>query len=175
MSDHDPLSLNRLTGIGSQTLVRLARLGLFNQQDLLFHLPARYEDRTHIDPIGSLTPGQHVQVEARIELTELTPRGRRCLICRISDGTGHLFLRFFHFTARQIDQLARGLTIRCYGEVKAGFYGLEMAHPDYRLISAGESGQADSQLTPVYPLTDGLHQKTLRNLLAQVLQFLKSW
>ncbi len=170
MTDTTPSSLARLRGIGPQTLTRLGKLGLLTQQDLLFHLPLRYEDRTRIDAIGSLIPGQNAQVEGQIELTELTPKGRRTLICRISDGTGFLNLRFFHYTARQIEQLARGAFIRCYGEVKAGFYGLEMAHPDYHLIGAEERGYAGNTLTPVYPLTEGLHQKTLRQLIAQVLE-----
>ncbi|MGI9212408.1 MAG: ATP-dependent DNA helicase RecG [Methylococcaceae bacterium] len=168
MTDHD--SLARLAGAGSQTLNRLVRLGIFTRHDLLFHLPTRYEDRTRIEAIGHLNPGQQAQVEGRVELAEVVSGKRRVLLCRIRDDSGRLHLRFFHYTARQIEQLAPGVAIRCYGEVKAGYYGLEMAHPDYQLLTALDPDEPDCTLTPVYPATEGLHQKTLRRLVRQVLE-----
>jgi len=159
-----------LAGIGSQTLSKLARLGLFTRQDLLFHLPTRYEDRTRLTPIGHLHPGQSALIEGRLELAELTSGKRRTLLCRINDQTGRLHLRFFHFNAHQVEQLTAGVFVRCYGEIKAGFYGLEMTHPDYHLMTAGDREQPESTLTPVYPGTEGLHQKTLRRLILKVME-----
>ena len=166
--------LSRLAGIGSQTLSKLARLGLFTRQDLVFHLPTRYEDRTRITPLGHVHPGQPALVEGRMELAELTAGKRRTLLCRINDQTGRLHLRFFHFTARQIEQLTAGVLIRCYGEVKAGFYGLEMTHPDYQLLMADQCEAPESSLTPVYPTTEGLHQKTLRRLVLLAMESLSA-
>ena len=162
-------SIASLKGVGAQTLKKLERLGLRTLQDLLFHLPGRYEDRTRIHPIASLRSGGHALIEGRVELAETLPSGRRSLVIRLSDGTGHVHLRFFHYTQDQRRQFEPGRLLRCYGEVRDGFYGREINHPDYRLITDNEGGQPESTLTPVYPLTEGLHQKALRRLIAQAL------
>ncbi|CAL1239667.1 ATP-dependent DNA helicase RecG [Candidatus Methylocalor cossyra] len=165
----DTLPIASLKGVGAQTLARLQRLGLTTVQDLLFHLPFRYEDRTRILPLGSVKPGEPAQVEGQIELVEVLPKGRRALIVRIADGTGALHLRFFHYTAAQQGQFLRGRRLRCYGEVREGYFGPEITHPDYQFVAEGEAGRAEPHLTPVYPLTEGVHQKTLRRLIAQAL------
>jgi len=170
-TDPAMLPISRLKGAGAQTLVRLEKLGLRSVQDLLFHLPFRYEDRTHIQPLGALQPGMHVLVEGRVELAQVASGGRRSLVCRIGDGTGFLNLRFFHFTGQQLGQFVRGSLIRCFGEVREGYHGLEIAHPDYKFVSTAEAGQADATLTPVYPLTEGLHQNVMRRLVTQALEY----
>jgi ATP-dependent DNA helicase RecG len=162
-------SIASLKGVGAQTLKKLERLGLHTLQDLLFHLPLRYEDRTRIVPLASLRSGDHALIEGRVELTETLPTGRRSLVIRLSDESSHITLRFFHFTQDQRRQFEPGRLLRCYGEVREGFYGREINHPDYRLITDSEAGQPESTLTPVYPLTEGLHQKALRRLIAQAL------
>ena len=162
-------SIAGLKGVGAQTLKKLERLGLRTLQDLLFHLPHRYEDRTRVVPLGSLRGGDHALIAGCIELCELTPTARRSLVVRIADGSGHLHLRFFHFTADQRRQLEPGRWVRCFGEIRDGFYGLEIVHPDYRLVSEHEARQAEATLTPVYPLTEGIPQKQLRKLVAQAL------
>ncbi|MFB2828193.1 ATP-dependent DNA helicase RecG [Aeromonas jandaei] len=165
----DKISLDSLKGVGSKMQEKLERLGLATVQDLLFHLPLRYEDRTQVWPIGDLPPGLHGAVEGEIQDTQLVMGRRRMLVCRISDGTGTLTLRFFNFTAAQKNSLAAGRLIRCFGEVRPGKYGLEMAHPEYKLLGEEQAGQTEEALTPVYPTTEGLRQLTLRNLTDQAL------
>ncbi|QHB80838.1 ATP-dependent DNA helicase RecG [Aeromonas veronii] len=165
----DKIPLDSLKGVGSKMLVKLERLGLATVQDLLFHLPLRYEDRTQVWPIGDLPPGLHGAVEGEIQDTQLVMGRRRMMVCRISDGTGTLTLRFFNFTAAQKNSLAAGRLIRCFGEVRPGKYGLEMAHPEYKLLGEEQAGQTEEALTPVYPTTEGLRQLTLRNLTDQAL------
>lgn len=165
----DKIPLDSLKGVGSKMLEKLERLGLATVQDLLFHLPLRYEDRTQVWPIGDLPPGLHGAVEGEIQDTLLVMGRRRMLVCRISDGTGTLTLRFFNFTAAQKNSLAQGRLMRCFGEVRPGKYGLEMAHPEYKLLGDDQAGQTESALTPVYPTTEGLRQLTLRNLTDQAL------
>jgi ATP-dependent DNA helicase RecG len=162
-------SIASLKGVGAQTLKKLERLGLRTLQDLLFHLPLRYEDRTRIIPMASLSSGDHALIEGRVELAETLPSGRRSLVIRLADDTGHIHLRFFQYTQDQRRQFEPGRLLRCYGEVRDGFYGREINHPDYRLITDSEAGNPESTLTPVYPLTEGLHQKALRKLIAQAL------
>jgi ATP-dependent DNA helicase RecG len=170
-ADLDSIPIAALKGAGALALKRLEKLGLATVRDLLFHLPFRYEDRTRIVPLGGLEPGGQVQVEGRVELAEVMPRGRRSLVVRIADGTGHLYLRFFHFTPAQQALFARGRRLRCYGEARSGYYGLEMTHPDFQVLDEAEAGQPEPNLTPVYPSTEGLHQKLLRKLVEQALAY----
>ena len=152
-----------LPGVGTRLAGRLERLGIRTAADLLLHLPHRYEDRTHIRPIGSLRPGEKALVEGTVELAEVARGRRRRLLCRLSDGTGRLDLVFFHFYPRQAEQLRRGAVIQCFGEARHGYAGLQMAHPEYRQVEPG-GGVGDSSLTPVYPSTEGLAQGQLRRL-----------
>jgi ATP-dependent DNA helicase RecG len=161
-----------LRGIGPRVGERLAHLGVHTVADLLCLLPIRYEDRTELRPLGSLRPGEKVLAEGKIELAEVIYRGRRAMLCRISDGTGAITLRFFHFSRAQQNNLVRGATLRCFGEVRAGPTGREMVHPEYRLV--GPDTEPPSEvLTPVYPTTEGLHQQRLRSLAAQALAVLE--
>ncbi len=151
---------------------RLERLGIRTVQDVLFHLPLRYEDRTRVVPMGALRPGDHAVVEGEIDLAEVRFGRRRSLLVRISDGTGSLTLRFFHFNAAQQAGFIRGTGIRCYGEVRAGPTTAEMIHPEYRLIESGFETPVEEHLTPVYPATEGVHQLTLRSITSQALHYL---
>jgi ATP-dependent DNA helicase RecG len=126
---NDPLPVTALRGVGDALAERLRALGVENTQDLLFLLPLRYEDRTHLVPLGELRPGQRAAIEAEVQLTEVSFRGRRQLLCRVSDGSGFLTLRFFHFSAQQQQALVRGLRIRCFGEARRSGQGLEFVHP----------------------------------------------
>ena len=139
-------------------------LGVTTVQDLLFVLPTRYEDRTRVQPIGSLLAGHRAVVEGEVQLTEVVFRRRRQMLCRIADGSGFLTLRFFYFSAAQQEGLARGTRIRCFGEVRRGPLGLEMVHPEYRRIFDDRAPLEDS-LTPVYPATEGVSQGRLRMLI----------
>lgn len=158
-----------LTGIGSQSVIRLKKLGIYTVQDLLFHLPHRYEDRTRIYPINTLSPGMAVLICGTVEFTDILMKGRRSLLCRISDSSGYITLRFFHFNARQQSSLSPGTLISCFGEIRHGYQGLEIVHPEYKIISSTEN-ITDPRLTPIYPLTEGLHQSTLRKAVAQALE-----
>jgi ATP-dependent DNA helicase RecG len=168
----DALPVTVLKGVGPRVAGRLERLGIRTVQDVLFHLPLRYEDRTRVVPMGALRPGDHAVVEGEIDLAEVRFGRRRSLLVRISDGTGSLTLRFFHFNATQQAGFVRGAGIRCYGEVRAGPTTVEMIHPEYRLIEPGLETPVEEHLTPVYPATEGVHQLTLRSITAQALQYL---
>ena len=164
------LPVSALKGVGPKLKEKLARLGLHTVQDVLFHLPLRYQDRTRLRPIGSLRPGMEAVVEGEIELADVVFRGRRSLVCRVSDGTGHVHLRFFYFGAAQQANLARGRHLRLFGEVRFGPAGLEMVHPEYEFADASQAAKAEENLTPVYPSTTGVHQLSMRKLAAQALE-----
>ncbi|MGR8929308.1 MAG: ATP-dependent DNA helicase RecG [Gammaproteobacteria bacterium] len=170
MSHREPLHspVTALTGIGSQTAARLQKLGIVTIQDLLFHLPQRYQDKTQIHPIGALIPGMTALVCGTVEFTDSVQRSRNSVICRISDASGLLSLRFFHFSAQQLQQLKPGVQLSGFGEVRQGFNGLEMIHPEYKVLAPGDSPIEES-LTPVYPLTEGVSQITLRKAVKKAL------
>ena len=158
-----------LRGVGPALAEKLAKLGVTQVQDLLFVLPARYEDRTRISAIGSVRPGSRAVVEGEIQLAEVAYRRRRQLLCRITDGTGSLTLRFFYFSGAQQAGLTRGTRLRCFGEIRRGPLGLEIVHPEYRRISA-EAAPLEEVLTPIYPTTEGVPQPRLRALIDAALR-----
>ncbi len=163
------MPVTSLRGVGESVAAKLERLGIRTIQDLLFLLPSRYEDRTHTTPIGAARIGTQAVVEGQIELTEVAFRGRRQLLCRITDGSGSLTLRFFHFSQQQQQALCRGTRVRCFGEIRRSPMGLEIVHPEYRRITTDTTLAADECLTPVYPSTEGLTQTRLRQLTAMAL------
>ena len=170
--DLSALPCENLHGVGKRVAERLAHLGINCVQDLLFHLPLRYQDRTRVYPVRAIEAGDHVVVEGVIE-TVATPKvGRTRLLCQLRDDSGRLHLRFFYVNAIQFKTLKPGVRIRCYGEVRRGTHGLEMIHPEYRLIIAGDIEPVEETLTPIYPTTEGLSQLMFRKLTDQALVML---
>ena len=170
----DQLSVITLKGVGPKSAERLASLGVHTVQDVLFHLPLRYQDRTRLIPLGSLRAGDNVVVQGVVDAADIRFGKRRSLLVRISDGTGSITLRFFHFSKAQKSNLSRGVEIRCYGEVRAGPAGLEMIHPEYKPVAQSEDVGMEESLTPVYPSTEGMHQLTWRSLTGHAVNCLRS-
>lgn len=160
-----------LRGVGGRLAERLQKLGIRTLQDLVLHLPMRYEDRTRPLAIGSLQPNQAALVQGRVGLTDMVGRGPRRLLCRISDGTGSLTLVFFRVYPGLQARLATGVRIACYGDVKPGPGGLQMAHPELRVLPEDQDAAAEDRLTPVYPTTEGVNQTALRRLIEQAMTF----
>jgi ATP-dependent DNA helicase RecG len=165
------VSVTTLKGVGPAMAAKLEAFGLNTLQDLLFHLPLRYQDRTRLTPIGSLRPGGEAMIEGEVQLSEIKFGRKRMLLTRISDGTGSLTLRFFHFNSTQKESLSRGVRLRCYGEVRRGSATLEMIHPEFRRVAEGQA--VEEVLTPIYPATEGLQQAGLRRLIDQAVDRLQ--
>lgn len=170
----DAVPLSALTGVGVSQSSKLAKIGLHTVQDLLLHLPLRYEDRTQLYPIGELLPGVYATVEGEVLNSSITFGGRRMMTCQISDGTGILTMRFFNFNAAMKNSLATGRRVLAYGEAKRGKYGAEMIHPEYRIQGDKSAPAVQETLTPVYPTTEGVKQATLRKLTDQALELLET-
>ena len=162
-----------LKGVGRTLAAKLERLGVVRVEDLLFLLPQRYEDRTTLVHCGALVPGTRRLVSGEVLLAETVFRTRRALLVRLGDGTGQLTLRLFHFSRSQAEQFRAGARLSCFGEVRRGPAGLEMIHPEYRLLKDGENPVQTEELTPYYPATEGLKQGRLRQLTGQALQLLE--
>ncbi|MGC9420995.1 ATP-dependent DNA helicase RecG [Vibrio sp.] len=166
------IPLTSLSGVGAKVAEKLAKVGLHSVQDLLFHLPLRYEDRTRIYPIIKLHPGLWAAVQGKVMTVDTHFGRKKMLTVKISDGNGTLTLRFFNFTAAMKNNFAEGKPIYAYGEIKRGHQGLEIIHPDYQFFTATQESVTETHLTPVYPTTEGLRQTTLRNLTEQALSLL---
>lgn len=170
MSGLETIPVTELKGVGSAVAEKLAKLNIYSLQDLIFHLPIRYQDRTKVVPIGRLRLGDEVVIEGDVIGCEVVMGKRRSLLCRVKDHSGTLILRFFHFTAGQKKQLESGKSIRCFGEVKRGSFGYEMFHPEYSLADEFTTTTESAQLTPTYPLTEGLTQIKMRSFCEQALE-----
>ena len=136
-SGGERIPVERLKGVGPRLAERLANLGVTSVQDLLFHLPSRYQDRTRLTPIGALIPGGEALVEGTVSAAELGFGRRRSLKVWLAQGeTNGLMLRFFYFSTAQRTALKPGAQLRCYGEVRQGPQSLEMVHPEYQILGA---------------------------------------
>lgn len=165
------LPITQLKGVGAKVAEKLAKIGLNTVQDVLFHLPSRYEDRTRIYTIGDCRPFTHVSILGEVMSADIQYGKKRMLVVKLSDGTGTITLRFFHFGTLQRNMMTPGNELRCFGEIRTGKWGLEMMHPEFKLIEA-DTEELEETLTPVYPTTEGVKQLTLRNLTEQALAML---
>lgn len=165
------IELSQLKGVGAKLSEILAKLDIHNLQDLLFHLPFRYEDRTRIHTVASLRPGMQGLFEVEVDGSRVVQGRRRSLEVKVSDDSGSVTMRFYYFNATQARQLSKGTMLRCYGEARLGKLGVEFYHPEYTVMT-GEKNQAPDRLTPVYPATEGLQQTRIRALCQQALGWL---
>lgn len=157
------------TGYFTSKVVRdkLLKLGVTNEIGLMLHLPIRYEDETYLCQICDISEGDIVQIEGAIISSEIMYRPRRQLVLQVNDGSGIIFIRFLHFYSSQIKAYSVGARVRLLGEIRSGFFGIEMVHPKCRIVREGEP--LSDSLTPIYPTTAGLSQLVIRKLIKKVL------
>ncbi len=169
------LHLSNLKGVGEKQAQKLHKLGLHVVQDLLFHLPLRYQDKTRLTPLSQALVGQEIQTDCTIISQRLIPGKRPTLLVQTQDADGQrLGLRFFHFHASQARQFKTGDGIRVFGELRQGLHGLEIVHPQYQIYQ-GEAPELEASLTPIYPTTEGLGQATWLKLIKQALSQLNQY
>ena len=154
-------------GLAPALAERLRKLGLRGLDDLVLHLPLRYEDETRVFAIAEAPHGEFTQVEGTVVDADVKYRPRRQLVARVCDASGELVVRLIHFYPNQQRQLLPGAPVRLAGEIRAGFFGAEMVHPRIRAVRGGEA--LPERLTPVYPTTAGLSQAALRQAVARAL------
>ncbi|ABC32956.1 ATP-dependent DNA helicase RecG [Hahella chejuensis KCTC 2396] len=173
MSIEQPLT--ELKGVGPALAEKLAKLGLHTVQDLLFHLPLRYEDRTRVTPVAQVRVGMPAQVEATVVDSRVELGRKRSLLVRVRDDSGEIGLRFYYFTAQQKNRFSPGRKFLCYGEARLGRSGLEMYHPETTQVDELKPAEMEQRLTPIYPTTEGLMQKRLRDLCQQALTLMRRY
>ena len=158
-----------LKGVGAALADKLAKLGIHSLQGLLFHLPSRYQDRTHIIPIGQLIPEQEAVLQGTVIACDIVMGRKRSLLCRLRDNSGSIGLRFYHFSSAQKNRLQPGTEVRCFGSPRRGASGLELYHPEYEVINNDTPAKTEQTLTPVYPTTEGITQQRIRILCEQAI------
>lgn len=169
----DAIPLTSLSGVGAAMADKLARLGIYNLQDLLLHLPLRYEDRTRITPIIDLRPEQYATIEAVVQTCDVQFGRRPILTVSLSDGTSKIMLRFFNFNAGMQNSFQPGVRVKAFGEVKRGRFMAEIHHPEYQILRDHQLMQLEENLTPIYSTTEGLKQASLRKMMVQALLLLE--
>lgn len=168
----DQASCQTLRGVGPRLASLLAKRSIYTLQDILFHLPSRYLDRTHLTPLRDVRAGDYVAIEGVINSHRVSRGAKGSLMCELQDNSGYISLRFFHFNTEQIRHLSVGTQLRCFGEVRHGYQGLEIIHPEYLQLIPGKPLEVDDHLTPIYPSTEGVSQFQWRRLSDQVLALL---
>lgn len=160
--------------ISPHTQQLLAKCGIATLQDALFHLPLRYQDKTRLVSIVDLKLGQHALIEGEI-ISQQLHRGRRLsLLCLLADFSGTITLRFFHFNQGMRNAMAVGTRLRCFGEVRWQGRGLEMVHPECQQVKDTVEQPVNEALTPIYPTTEGLTQRSLRSFINKALNLLNT-
>ena len=170
----DGVPLTSLSGVGAAIAEKLSRIGINNVQDLLFHLPMRYEDRTRITPIADIRPESFATIEGYVQHTEVQFGRRPILSVTLSDGTSKIMLKFFNFNAGMKNSLAVGVRVKAFGEIKRGRYMAEIHHPEYQIIRNNQPLALAETLTPIYSTTEGLKQASLRKMTEQALAVLQN-
>ena len=170
----DGVPLTSLSGVGAAIAEKLSRIGIQNVQDLLFHLPMRYEDRTRITPISDVRPESFATIEGYVQHTEVQFGRRPILSVTLSDGTSKIMLKFFNFNAGMKNSLATGVRVKAFGEIKRGRYMAEIHHPEYQIIRNNQPLALAETLTPIYSTTEGLKQASLRKMTEQALVVLQN-
>jgi ATP-dependent DNA helicase RecG len=148
---------------------RLARIGIRREEDLVLHLPLRYEDHTRVTPLAQVKVGETAHTEGIVVSAEIQYRPRRQLVCLIRDEerSASLVLRFFSFYPSHQKALTPGARVRVFGDVRDGYYGPEIVHPQFKVVT--EATALPDRLTPVYPTTAGLSQDLLRKVIERAL------
>ena len=167
------IKVDSLKGVGPKVAEKLANLSITSVEDLLFHLPTKYQDRSRVHPIASLRPGEYAQVCGMVEAADIVFGKRRSLICKISDGTGILDIRLFYFSMAQKKQFVRGQYVQCYGQVSFIGKNYSMIHPEIQYLKDNPEPRLENGLKAIYPVTDGLQQRTISSLIQQSLNLLK--
>ena len=164
------LLVSTIKGVGEKLSSTLSKLGIMTIEDLLFHFPIGYQDRTTLKKIAELEPNQDFVVRGVIEKVSQTFVPRKMLLVKIKDNTGHIYLRFFYYFPGLRNVFKEGTSIQVAGSSRLGRYGLETVHPEYEIVQGNEFVP---QILAKYPLTKGLTHQKMRKLISEVIELIK--
>ena len=165
------LLVSTIKGVGEKLSSTLSKLGIKTIEDLLFHFPIGYQDRTTLKKIAELEPNQDFVVQGVIEKVSQTFVPRKMLLVKIKDNTGHLYLRFFYYFPGLRNVFKDGTLIQVSGSSRLGRYGLETVHPEYEIVKDNEF---KPQILAKYPLTKGITHLKMRKLISEAIELVKA-
>ena len=164
------LLVSTIKGVGEKLSSTLSKLGIKTIEDLLFHFPVGYQDRTTLKKIAELEPNQDFVVQGVIEKVSQTFVPRKMLLVKVKDSTGHLYLRFFYYFPGLRNVFKEGTLLQVSGSSRLGRYGLETVHPEYEIVKDNEF---KPQILAKYPLTKGITHQKLRKLISEAIELIK--
>ena len=164
------LLVSTIKGVGEKLSSTLSKLGIKTIEDLLFHFPIGYQDRTILKKIAELEPNQDFVVQGVIEKVSQTFVPRKMLLVKIKDNTGHLYLRFFYYFPGLRNVFKEGISIQVSGSSRLGRYGLETVHPEYEIV---KNDEFKPQILAKYPLTKGITHQKMRKLMSEAIELIK--
>ncbi len=164
------LLVSTIKGVGEKLSSTLSKLGIRTVEDLLFHFPVGYQDRTTLKKIAELEPNQDFVVQGVIEKVSQTFVPRKMLLVKVKDNTGHLYLRFFYYFPGLRNVFKEGTSLQVSGSSRLGRYGLETVHPEYEIVKDNEF---KPQILAKYPLTKGITHQKLRKLISEAIELIK--
>ena len=161
--DAASLPVTFIKGVGESLASTLKKLGIVTIEDLLFHFPIGYQDRTELNKIAELTPDKEFVIRGSVEKVSQTFVPRKMMLVKVKDNTGHIFLRFFYYFPGLRNIFKEGANLQISGTSRLGRYGLETIHPEYEVISSDEFVP---QILPKYRLTKGITHQKIRKIVA---------
>ena len=164
------LLVSTIKGVGEKLSSTLSKLGIRTVEDLLFHFPVGYQDRTTLKKIAELEPNQDFVVQGVIEKVSQTFVPRKMLLVKVKDNTGHLYLRFFYYFPGLRNVFKEGTSLQVSGSSRLGRYGLETVHPEYEIV---KDNGFKPQILAKYPLTKGITHQKLRKLISEAIELIK--
>ncbi len=164
------LLVSTIKGVGEKLSSTLSKLGIKTIEDLLFHFPIGYQDRTTLKKIAELEPNQDFVVQGVIEKVSQTFVPRKMLLVKIKDNTGHLYLRFFYYFPGLRNVFKEETSIQVSGSSRLGRYGLETVHPEYEIV---KNDEFKPQILAKYPLTKGITHQKMRKLMSEAIELIK--
>jgi len=163
-------------GVGTKLAQVLSKLNLYTLGDLLFHLPRRYEDRRQFRKIAHARAGDAVTVSGKlVTVDNMKVRNLTLTKAYLDDGSGVLELVWYNqpYMKDTLNKL-RNSQIVAYGVVKESPYGLQMETPEWEDLPDGadpDSLLSVNRIVPIYPLTEGIRQKRMRQILWNAVQY----
>ena len=168
--DASALLVTTIKGVGEKLSESLQRLGIKTVEDLLFHFPIGYQDRTELKQIADLLPDKDFVIRGHVEKVSQTFVPRKMLLVKLKDNTGHIYIRFFYYFPGLRSIFKEGVELQISGKGRLGRYGLETIHPEYEVVT---NKDFKPQILPRYSLTKGLTHQKVRKLVLEAINLLK--
>ncbi len=168
--DASSLLVTTIKGVGEKLSQSFLRLGIKTVEDLLFHFPIGYQDRTKLKQIADLIPEEDFVIRGSVEKVSQTFVPRKMLLVKLKDNTGHIYIRFFYYFPGLRNIFKEGVELQISGTGRLGRYGLETVHPEYEVVT---NKDFKPQILPRYSLTKGITHQKVRKIVQEAVNLIE--